>query len=62
MSAEEFIKKHTCNECGKLLLLEEMHYYENRDGTANCEECEGNWMEKVNAWRNGYIKDFPFRS
>lgn len=34
--------------CGAVLTDEERHYYGN-----SCENCEGAWSERVEAWRRG---------
>jgi len=39
--------------------LEEQHYYDNGDGTCTCEQCERRWMENVERWKRGELKDFP---
>ena len=42
-----------CRKCGAKLILEEMHYYDQGDGTATCAQCEGDWCGAVEAWRHG---------
>lgn len=37
-----------CQECNQYLTNEEIHYYETR-----CERCETEWLEEIEAWRNG---------
>ncbi len=37
-----------CIECGKILTDEEAHYY-----AGNCEACEREWHDRINAWRHG---------
>lgn len=37
-----------CAECGRVLTDEERHYYGSR-----CEECEGDWSDRIHHWRQG---------
>ena len=37
-----------CVACLNPLTPKERHYYECR-----CEDCEGKWLERVEAWRHG---------
>lgn len=37
-----------CRDCGRLLTMEEHHYYEYR-----CEGCEAAWHARLQAWRRG---------
>ena len=37
-----------CFECGTVLTDEERHFYDGR-----CESCEGDWHDRVKAWRVG---------
>jgi predicted amidophosphoribosyltransferase len=49
MKNTQSLKPHgTCRECGAPLTKEEAYYYESR-----CEDCEGAWSERLNAWRQG---------
>lgn len=59
--AQQVNVAQTCRKCGKPLPLEEMHYYAAEDGTATCNDCEGEWMEDVAAWRRGEKAEFPAR-
>jgi hypothetical protein len=61
VSAEAITTTPDCSRCAKPLTLEEMHYLCNGDGTAQCQECEGQWMADVAAWRRGEREDFPQR-
>lgn len=38
----------SCRDCGKPLTCEEAHWYEYR-----CEQCEGEWYERIQDWRAG---------
>jgi hypothetical protein len=61
MSATAITTKPNCSRCDKPLTLEEMHHLVNGDGTAQCSECEGEWVAQVAAWRRGERPDFPQR-
>lgn len=37
-----------CRECKQALTDEEIEYYESR-----CGQCEGEWLEDIEAWRHG---------
>jgi hypothetical protein len=37
-----------CRDCFAPLTPKEKHYYEYR-----CEECEGKWFARIEAWRHG---------
>ncbi len=37
-----------CRECGCRLTAVEVEHYEDR-----CEDCEGAWLEQIEAWRHG---------
>jgi len=40
--------RHPVDGCGAVLTPEERHYY----GDC-CEECEGEWCERIERWRRG---------
>lgn len=50
-----------CKACGKVLQIDEMHYYAHGDGNATCDDCEAEWSQAVAAWRNGAPGEFPSR-
>lgn len=49
--------KCTCRKCFKALTIEEIHYFGCSDGTATCEVCEEEWLEKMHEWRGGVNGD-----
>lgn len=49
-----------CRACRAPLKLDEMHYYEDGDGTAACDRCERRWSEECNAYMRGE-RDTPPR-
>lgn len=48
-----------CKTCGARLTLEEMHYFDDGHGEANCNSCERKWHDDLQCWKNGELKDFP---
>jgi len=41
-----------CDDCGAIMTDEEIHYYAVR-GHGRCETCEGEWHDRIKAWRLG---------
>lgn len=41
-----------CSDCGHPMTDEERYFYEKR-----CERCEGEWFERIEAWRHGEAED-----
>lgn len=37
-----------CRDCTATLTAEELHYYGDR-----CNRCEGEWSDRIEAWRHG---------
>ena len=46
------MKARLCQDCSRLMTVEEIHYYEHR-----CEACEGAWSDRIGAWMRGEIKE-----
>lgn len=65
MAAEQSLEmvnvKPNCRKCGSALTIEEIHYYDNGDGTATCNDCEEKWLNDVSAWKNGELDAIPER-
>ncbi|MYM92605.1 hypothetical protein [Duganella vulcania] len=53
--------KPTCRSCGGRLTLDEMHYYDQGDGTASCGRCESEWMQDMADWKAGKTDKMPPR-
>jgi hypothetical protein len=43
-----FTEVTTCRECRLVLTDNEIKYYEDR-----CEDCERDWLERIEDWRHG---------
>ena len=61
MSATQITVSPTCKGCGAVLNLDELHYFDNGDGTATCNECERLWSDGMAEWRSGIRDDMPER-
>jgi len=53
MSATAVQIEPICRNCGAVLKLDEIHYYDQGDGTATCNKCESDWLEAMHEWRSG---------
>lgn len=61
MSGELIQINQNCRNCSSPLNIEEMHYYNQGDGTASCEKCEQEWMKEIEEWREGEREQMPQR-
>lgn len=59
MSAELLRTERKCRACGASLTLEEMHYFEDEDGSATCDACESAWNDAVGHWLLNGDMDYP---
>lgn len=53
MSATAIAINPNCRNCGAVLDLDEIHYYDKGIGEATCNSCESAWLEAMQAWRSG---------
>lgn len=59
MTAYAITTDQQCRNCGASLTLEEMHYFEDADGSCTCEACERAWHEAVGQWLAGHEPGYP---